>query len=121
MEVNPAFAAGEATTTESGLQILVVTEGEGATPGPASNVEVHYRGGFENGEEFDSSYDRGQTIEFPVNGVIKGWTEALMTMKEGASVQVCIPPDLGYGAAGAGGVIPPNATLYFDIELIKVK
>ena len=81
---------------------------------------MHYRGTLTNGKEFDSSYSRGQPATFPVNGVIKGWTEALQLMKEGAKYKLTIPPDLAYGSGGAGGVIGPNETLIFDVELIKV-
>ena len=108
-------------TTASGLQYKVITEGTGRTPKPTDTVETHYRGTLIDGTEFDSSYKRGQTTTFPVNGVIQGWTEALLLMKEGAKWQLYIPSDLAYGARGAGGDIGPNATLIFDIELIAVK
>lgn len=108
-------------TTESGLQYKVITPGTGRTPKATDTVETHYRGTLINGKEFDSSYKRNQTTSFPVNGVIKGWTEALLLMKEGAKWQLFIPSDLAYGARGAGGDIGPNATLIFDIELIAVK
>jgi len=108
-------------TTVSGLQYKVITEGTGRTPKPNDTVETHYRGTLIDGTEFDSSYKRGQTATFPVNGVIKGWTEALLLMKEGAKWQLFIPPELAYGERGAGGDIGPNATLIFDIELIAVK
>jgi FKBP-type peptidyl-prolyl cis-trans isomerase FklB len=107
-------------TTESGLQYLEVKAGTGKTPGPSDTVRVHYRGTLIDGKEFDSSYRRGQPIEFPVNGVISGWTEALQLMKEGAEWKLFIHPNLAYGARGAGGVIGPNAALIFDVELIKV-
>lgn len=108
-------------TTESGLQYKVIKAGDGNTPGPSDTVRVHYRGTLIDGKEFDSSYRRGQPIEFPVNGVIAGWTEALQLMQEGAEYKLFIHPDLAYGARGAGGVIGPNAALIFDVELIKVK
>lgn len=108
-------------TTKSGLQYLEVKAGTGATPGPRDTVRVHYRGTLIDGKEFDSSYRRGQPIEFPVNGVIAGWTEALQLMKEGAEWKLFIHPDLAYGSRGAGGAIPPDAALIFDVELIKVK
>lgn len=106
-------------TTESGLQYKVIQEGTGATPAATDMVRVHYTGTLVNGEKFDSSYDRGEPAEFPVNGVIKGWTEALQLMKEGSKWQLVIPPALAYGANGTGP-IPPNATLLFDVELIEV-
>ncbi|MDP8237502.1 MAG: FKBP-type peptidyl-prolyl cis-trans isomerase [Candidatus Hatepunaea meridiana] len=108
-------------TTESGLQYKVIKAGTGRTPKRGDTVETHYRGTLINGKEFDSSYKRNQTATFPVSGVIKGWTEALMLMKEGAKWQLFIPSDLAYGPRGAGGDIGPNATLIFDIELIAVK
>ena len=108
-------------TTESGLQYKVIRKGTGKTPKLSDTVETHYRGTLINGKEFDSSYKRGETISFPVSGVIQGWTEALQLMKEGAKWQLFIPSELAYGARGAGGDIGPNATLIFDIELISVK
>jgi len=107
-------------TTDSGLQYKVLAEGEGKQPGPTDLVRVHYAGRLLDGTEFDSSYKRGTPTEFPVNAVIKGWTEALQLMKEGTKLEVYIIPELGYGAQGAGGVIPPNAGLIFEVELIKV-
>ncbi|MBU0680972.1 MAG: FKBP-type peptidyl-prolyl cis-trans isomerase [Proteobacteria bacterium] len=107
--------------TASGLQYKVLTAGSGKTPTATDTVKVHYRGTLINGTEFDSSYQRGNPIEFPVNGVIKGWTEALQLMKEGAKWQLFIPSDLAYGARGAGATITPHATLIFDVELLAVK
>ena len=109
------------TVTESGLQYRVINSGSGATPDETSTVEVHYEGRLINGQVFDSSYQRGETIEFPVNGVIAGWTEALQLMKEGDKWEIALPYDIAYGERGAGGAIPPYATLVFDVELIKVK
>jgi len=106
--------------TESGLQYLTVESGDGTTPGPTDLVTVHYAGRLVDGSEFDSSYKRGEPISFPVNGVIPGWTEALQLMKVGDKFELTIPSDLGYGERGAGGVIPPNATLVFDVELLDV-
>lgn len=104
----------------SGLQYKVVTAGTGKSPGSSDSVTVHYRGTLITGDEFDSSYKRGQPATFPVNGVIKGWTEALQLMKEGAKWQLFIPSDLAYGERGAGAKIGPNATLIFDVELVKI-
>lgn len=108
-------------TTASGLQYKIIKAGTGRTPKRTDTVETHYRGTLINGDEFDSSYRRGQPAVFPVSGVIPGWTEALLLMKEGAKWQLFIPSDLAYGPRGAGGDIGPNATLIFDIELIAVK
>ncbi len=107
--------------TASGLQYKVVKAGSGAKPTASSTVEVHYRGTLINGTEFDSSYSRGQPATFPVNGVIKGWTEALQLMQEGAKWQLFIPSELAYGSRGTGADIGPNSTLIFDVELLKIK
>jgi FKBP-type peptidyl-prolyl cis-trans isomerase FkpA len=107
--------------TQSGLQYKVVEAGSGAKPKATDTVEVNYRGTFIDGKQFDSSYDRGQTIEFPLNGVIAGWTEGVQLMSIGATYQFYIPFHLAYGERGAGGVIPPNATLIFDVELVSIK
>ena len=107
--------------TATGLQYRILKTGSGATPELTSTVETHYEGTLINGTVFDSSYKRGETVSFPVNGVIPGWTEALQLMKEGDVWELVIPSDLAYGAQGAGGLIEPNATLKFKIELIKVK
>jgi FKBP-type peptidyl-prolyl cis-trans isomerase FklB len=109
------------TTTESGLQYRVLESGNGATPEVTSEVETHYEGTLIDGTVFDSSYQRGETVSFPVNGVIPGWTEALQLMKEGDIWELAIPSELAYGDQGAGGAIQPHATLKFKIELIKVK
>jgi len=111
---------GKVITTPSGLKYEVLKEGTGAKPTATSNVTVHYRGTLTDGKEFDSSYKRGQPATFPLNRVIKGWTEGVQLMTEGSKYKFTIPPELGYGAAGAGGSIPPNATLIFEVELIKV-
>lgn len=109
-------------TTDSGLKYTEIKEGTGATPQKGQTVTVHYTGTLEDGTKFDSSRDRGQPFSFKlgVGQVIKGWDEGLSTMKVGDRRKLIIPPDLGYGARGAGGVIPPNATLIFDVELLKI-
>lgn len=109
-------------TLDSGLQYKVVTEGSGAKPTATDTVEVHYAGTLIDGTEFDSSYKRGTTVSFPVNGVIPGWTEALQLMPVGSKWQLFIPSDLAYGPGGtSGGPIGPNATLIFDVELVAIK
>ena len=108
-------------TTSSGLQYIHTEEGTGASPDANDEVTVHYRGTLLDGTEFDSSFKRGEPISFPLNGVIKGWTEGLQLMKEGGKTTFYIPQDLAYGARPApGGAIPPYAALIFDVELIKV-
>jgi len=124
-EAGAAFLAENAQregiiVTDSGLQYEVVTAGDGASPGPDDQVEVHYRGTLIDGTVFDSSYDRGQTVTFGVTQVIPGWTEALQLMKEGDKYNLYIPSGLAYGAGGAGQVIGPNSTLIFEVELIKI-
>ncbi len=111
----------EVTVTESGLQYEVITTGDGAKPSAESTVSVHYHGTFANGDVFDSSVERGQPAEFPVNGVIPGWTEALQLMTEGSKWKLTIPYDLAYGERGSQGAIPPYATLVFDVELLSIK
>ena len=108
-------------TLPSGLQYKVIKAGTGKTPKLNNTVTTHYRGTLIDGTEFDSSYKRGQPVSFPVSGVIPGWTEALQLMQEGAKWQLFIPPNLGYGERGAGGVIGPNATLIFEMELISIQ
>jgi len=105
----------------SGLQYEVIEEGTGKSPKPGDEVTVHYRGTLVDGTVFDSSYERGEPVTFPVEGVIPGWTEALQLMKEGAKWKLFIPPSLAYGERGAGQVIGPNATLLFEVELISVQ
>ncbi len=107
--------------TASGLQYKVITPGTGKSPKATDTVEVHYEGTLIDGTVFDSSYRRKQSIEFPLNGVIAGWTEGVQLMQEGAKYRFFIPSRLAYGARGAGGVIGPNQALIFDVELIKVR
>ncbi|MBR5901696.1 FKBP-type peptidyl-prolyl cis-trans isomerase [bacterium] len=106
--------------TESGLQYQVIKEGEGAKPKATDTVKVHYAGTLVDGTEFDSSYKRGEPISFPLNGVIKGWTEGLQLMPVGSKYRFFIPSDLGYGDRGAGSDIPGGAALIFDVELIEI-
>jgi FKBP-type peptidyl-prolyl cis-trans isomerase len=115
------YAQGQGTViTDTGLMYRVEREGEGASPDGNDMVEVHYAGRLVDGTPFDSSYDRGETIEFPLDRVIPGWTEGLQYMQVGSKYQFVIPPELGYGSRGAGDVIPPNAVLVFDVELFNV-
>ncbi|MGB2065652.1 MAG: FKBP-type peptidyl-prolyl cis-trans isomerase, partial [Marinomonas gallaica] len=97
-----------------------IEEGTGNQPVASSTVRVHYEGRLVDGQVFDSSIQRGEPIEFPLAGVIAGWTEGLQLMKEGSKYRFAIPAELGYGAQGAGAVIPPHATLVFDVELIAI-
>jgi FKBP-type peptidyl-prolyl cis-trans isomerase len=107
-------------TTESGLQYKVLAEGQGPKPKAEDTVRVHYRGYLPNNQEFDSSYKRGQPVEFPLQGVIKGWTEALQLMPVGSKYQLFIPAKLGYGERGMPPVIGPNQMLIFDVELLDI-
>lgn len=110
----------DVTTTPSGLQIEVLEPGSGARPGPSDRVTVHYRGTLIDGKEFDSSHQRGQPATFQVDQVIPGWTEGLQQMQVGGKYRLVIPPNLGYGAQGAGPDIGPNATLVFEVELLEI-
>ena len=126
LEVGQAFLKENASkpgvhTTPSGLQYKVITEGKGKSPKATDTVLVHYRGTTIDGTEFDSSYKRNEPISFPLNGVIPGWTEGVQLMKEGGKIELFIPSNLAYGSRGAGGVIAPDSTLIFDIELLKVQ
>jgi FKBP-type peptidyl-prolyl cis-trans isomerase len=107
-------------TTASGLQYEILTKGTGSSPTSTDQVTVHYQGTTLEGKEFDSSYQRGTPATFPLNGVIAGWTEGLQLMQEGAKYRFFIPSTLAYGERGAGADIPANATLIFEVELIKV-
>ena len=109
-----------AKVTSSGLVFRSLQDGQGASPTATDKVKVHYRGTFPDGKEFDSSYKRNQAIEFPLNGVIPCWTEGVPLMKIGGKARLTCPPSIAYGARGAGGVIPPNATLQFEVELIAI-
>jgi FKBP-type peptidyl-prolyl cis-trans isomerase FkpA len=107
-------------TTPSGIVFESLQTGNGPSPKATDTVKVHYRGTFPDGREFDSSYKRGQPTSFPLNRVIPCWTEAVQLMRPGGKARITCPPQLAYGERGAGGVIPPNATLMFDIELISI-
>tara|TARA_X000000368_G_scaffold229922_1_gene181549 strand:+ start:693 stop:1139 length:447 start_codon:yes stop_codon:yes gene_type:complete len=112
---------GGINTLSSGLRYQVLKEGTGAKPSITDTVVTHYHGTFLDGSVFDSSVDRGAPATFPVNGVIRGWTEALQLMSVGSKWRLVIPPDLAYGKRGAGRLIPPNATLIFEVELLDIR
>lgn len=116
-----AVAQGKSVTTASGLVFESLKDGSGETPKATDTVKVHYKGTLLDGKEFDSSYKRGEPTEFPLNRVISCWTEGVQRMKPGGKAKLTCPPSIAYGASGAGGVIPPNATLNFEIELISVR
>jgi peptidylprolyl isomerase len=120
--VAPAGGQAAPVTTASGLQYTDLVEGTGAMPKSGQRVTVHYTGTLEDGTQFDSSRDRGRpfTFQIGVGQVIKGWDEGVGTMRVGGRRQLVIPPELGYGSRGAGGVIPANATLLFDVELLRI-
>ena len=115
--------SADTRVTSSGLTITDLTLGEGAEAAAGQTVVVHYRGTLENGKQFDASYDRVTPFSFPLGAgrVIKGWDEGVQGMKVGGKLKLVIPPDLAYGSRGAGGVIPPDATLIFEVELLDVK
>jgi FKBP-type peptidyl-prolyl cis-trans isomerase FkpA len=117
-----AAAAKEAgaVVTASGLVYRSLKDGTGVSPIASDKVKVHYRGTFPDGKEFDSSYKRNEAIEFPLNGVIKCWTEGVQRMKVGGKAKLTCPAAIAYGERGAGGVIPPNATLLFEVELLAI-
>lgn len=115
-----AVTGSAKTTLPSGVIYESLTTGSGASPTATDTVKVNYRGTLANGTEFDSSYKRGQPISFPLNRVIPCWTQAVQLMKPGGKARVTCPPATAYGERGAGGAIPPNATLTFEIELISI-
>lgn len=117
-----AFAQeGTDEKTASGLIYRSLKDGTGASPTATDTVRVHYRGTLTNGTEFDSSYGRGQPAEFPLNRVIKCWTEGVQKMKVGGKARLTCPPEIAYGSRGAGSAVPPNATLVFEVELLDIK
>ena len=109
-----------AQVTKSGLVYRSLKDGTGASPAATDRVRVHYKGTFPDGKEFDSSYKRGEPTEFPLNGVIPCWTEGVQLMKTGGKAKLTCPSAIAYGQRGAGGVIPPNATLVFEVELLGI-
>lgn len=118
--VNAAKEAG-AVVTASGLVYLSLRDGTGANPAATDTVKVHYKGTLPDGKEFDSSYKRGQPAEFPLNRVIKCWTEGVQHMKVGGKAKLVCPSAIAYGERGVSGLIPPNATLLFEIELLGIR
>ncbi len=110
-----------AFVTASGLVFRSLKDGAGAAPGATDTVKVHYKGTFPDGKEFDSSYSRGTPIEFPLNRVIPCWTEGVQRIKVGGKAKLTCPSSIAYGPRGAGGVIPPNATLVFEVELLGIR
>jgi FKBP-type peptidyl-prolyl cis-trans isomerase FkpA len=116
----PPAKEAAAVTTASGLSYRSLVEGSGASPAASDVVKVHYRGTFPDGSEFDSSYARNQPAEFPLNRVIKCWTEGVQRMKVGGKAKLVCPPAIAYGERGAPGAIPPNATLNFEMELLGI-
>jgi FKBP-type peptidyl-prolyl cis-trans isomerase FkpA len=115
-----AAAEAGAVVTDSGLVFRSLKDGSGPTPAAGDTVRVHYRGTLPDGKEFDSSIKRGQPAEFPLNRVIKCWTEGVQRIKVGGKAKLTCPPAIAYGERGAGGVIPPNATLLFEVELLGI-
>ncbi len=115
-----AATAGTTVTTGSGLIFKLIKPGSGPSPLATDSVKVHYRGTFMDGKEFDSSYARGKPLDFPLNGVIKCWTEGVQRLQVGGKAHLTCPPAIAYGERGAGGVIPPNATLQFEVELLGI-
>ena len=115
-----ALAQSQPVTTASGLVYESLKEGTGDSPKATDTVKVHYKGMFLDGKEFDSSYKRGEPTSFPLNGVIPCWTEGVQRMKPGGKAKLTCPPAIAYGSRGAGGLIPPNTTLNFEVELISI-
>lgn len=113
--------AGASETLGNGVVVKHTKPGNGASPAATDTVRVHYRGRLDNGAEFDSSHKRGQPATFPLNGVIQCWTEGVQRMKVGGTATLTCPPATAYGSRGAGGVVPPNARLTFDVELIAIE
>ena len=121
MTIEEIEKEGGLITLASGLRYKVITEGAGAKPSASDTVVTHYHGTFLDGSVFDSSVERGKPATFPVNGVIRGWTEALQLMGVGSKWRLVIPSELAYGKRGAGGRIPPDATLIFEVELLDIR
>lgn len=125
MAQNPVTTAAAkepgAVVTPSGLVYRSLKDGSGASPTASDKVTVHYKGTFPDGREFDSSYKRGQPIDFPLNRVIACWTEGVQRMKVGGKAKLTCPPEIAYGARGAGNAVPPNATLLFEVELLGIQ
>ena len=125
LAASTAYAAdkdnGLGQSYPSGLSVLTIKEGNGPSPKASDIVNVHYRGTLADGKEFDSSYKRGQPIEFPLNRVIPCWTEGVQKMKVGGKAKLTCPPEIAYGSRGAGQAVPPNATLTFEVELLGIK
>jgi FKBP-type peptidyl-prolyl cis-trans isomerase FkpA len=119
--VSQALAQGASETLPSGVKIVHTAAGQGAHPTAANTVRVHYRGTLANGQEFDSSFKRNAPASFPLGRVIPCWTEGLQKMKVGGKATLSCPPNTAYGERGAGGVIPPNATLSFEVELLAIE
>ena len=115
-----ATASLMAETLPSGVSVTMIRQGKGSAPTASNVVKVHYRGTLENGQEFDSSYKRGQPATFPLSRVIPCWTEGVQKIKVGGKAKLTCPPGIAYGERGAGGVIPPNATLVFEVDLLGV-
>ena len=124
-QADPALAAAAreagAVVTPSGLVYRSLKDGSGASPTAADTVKVHYRGTFPDGREFDSSYKRNEAAQFPLGGVIPCWTEGVQKMKVGGKARLTCPASIAYGSRGAGGSIPPNATLHFEVELLEIR
>lgn len=116
-----AFAAAPAETLPSGVKVVHTVDGTGALPKASDTVKVHYRGTLSNGKEFDSSYQRGKPASFPLSRVVPCWTEGMQKIKVGGKATLTCPPATAYGERGAGGVVPPNATLTFEVELLAIE